>query len=147
VWDLVNHLVAGNRLFAGLLRGEPSASRSIPRGIDQRGAELVVAYRGAAAELLAAFELPGVMQRVVIVPFGSVPGVLALHLRLIEAIVHGWDLAKPCRSPTNWPSKSSSSPAESPQTSGPAPARSDRRNPWHQTPPRWICSPRASAGR
>lgn len=94
VRDLVNHLVAGNRLLSGLLRGEPSPSRSIPRGIDQLGAELVVAYRGAAAELLAAFELPGVMQRVVSVPLGSVPGVVALHLRLIEAIVHGWDLAK-----------------------------------------------------
>jgi uncharacterized protein (TIGR03086 family) len=33
------------------------------------------------------------MERPVTVPFGTVPGVVALHLRLTEILVHGWDLA------------------------------------------------------
>ena len=27
-------------------------------------------------------------------PFGTVPGAVALHLRLTEVLVHGWDLAQ-----------------------------------------------------
>jgi len=35
-----------------------------------------------------------VLDRVVTVPFGSVPGAVALQLRLVENLVHGWDLAR-----------------------------------------------------
>lgn len=34
------------------------------------------------------------MGRVVTVPFGAVRGVVALHLRLVDALVPGWDLAQ-----------------------------------------------------
>lgn len=27
-------------------------------------------------------------------PFGTVPGIVALHLRITEVLVHGWDLAR-----------------------------------------------------
>lgn len=37
---------------------------------------------------------PGALDQVIIVPFGSVPGIVALHLRVTEALVHGWDLAR-----------------------------------------------------
>nr|MDQ2754242.1 TIGR03086 family metal-binding protein [Actinomycetota bacterium] len=36
---------------------------------------------------------PGVFEKVVTVPVGSVPGIAALHLRIVEMLVHGWDLA------------------------------------------------------
>ena len=36
----------------------------------------------SAAALVAAFGSPGVLERVITVPFGAVPGVVALHLRM-----------------------------------------------------------------
>ena len=93
VRDLVHHLVAGNYLFASALRAESPSPR--PDGTDGLdGQALVGAYRDSAEVLLASFERSGALERVVTVPFGSVPGVVALHLRVVEALVHGWDLAR-----------------------------------------------------
>lgn len=100
VRDLVNHLVAGNRLFAGILRGEDSPSLADPRGpqgIDSLGEHPPAAYRDAAEQLLSAFRQPGVLQQMFTVPIGRVPGIAALHLRTIESLVHGWDLAQATR--------------------------------------------------
>ena len=44
----------------------------------------------ARRRLLAAFTAPGVLERLVRVPFGTVPGAVARHLRIIECLVHGW---------------------------------------------------------
>ncbi|WP_405796567.1 maleylpyruvate isomerase N-terminal domain-containing protein [Streptomyces sp. NBC_01506] len=40
-----------------------------------------------------AFEAPGALERMVQAPIGEVPGAVALHLRTVEHLVHGWDLA------------------------------------------------------
>lgn len=106
VRDLVDHLVGGNRLFAGILRGEPSPSPADLRGgqgVDHLGDDPVAAYRDAADALLAAFRAPGVLERTFAVPIGPVPGVVALHLRLVEALVHGWDLARATGRPVRFP--------------------------------------------
>lgn len=58
------------------------------------GAGPVTAYTDAAGALTAAFGQPGALERVVVVPFGAVPGIVAVHLRVTEALVHGWDLAQ-----------------------------------------------------
>ena len=52
------------------------------------------AYRDSAAALLDALARPGALDKIVTVPFGTVPGVVALHLRITEILVHGWDLAR-----------------------------------------------------
>lgn len=39
------------------------------------------------------FHVPDVLDQLVTVPFGTVPGNVALHLRIIDLLVHGWDLA------------------------------------------------------
>jgi uncharacterized protein (TIGR03086 family) len=92
VRDLVTHVVAGNSLFAGALSGgQPPAA---PQGTVMPEAGLLNAYRDSAAELLGAFREPGALDRMVTVPFGTVPGVVALHLRITELLVHGWDLAR-----------------------------------------------------
>ena len=44
--------------------------------------------------MLGAFREPGALDRIVTVPFGTVPGMVALHLRITEFLVHGWDLAR-----------------------------------------------------
>lgn len=92
VRDLVNHLILGDHLFARVLLGDsPSTVPTSTKQLPDQGA---AAYRESADALVAAFSSPGVLERVVTVPFGTVPGVVALHLRLVEALVHGWDLAR-----------------------------------------------------
>ncbi len=96
VRELVSHLVIGNRLFAGILRGEVAVSPGAldPKSSDVPGSDPVTVYRDAAQELIAAFARTGVLEDVFQVPVGRVPGIAALHLRATEALVHGWDLAQ-----------------------------------------------------
>lgn len=101
VHDLVKHIIGGNSLFTGALRGgeQPPA----PPGAGLPGAGLPAAYRDSAAGLLAAFTEPGALDRIVTVPFGTVPGIVALHLRITELLVHGWDLARATGQPATAP--------------------------------------------
>ncbi|GAB1694335.1 TIGR03086 family metal-binding protein [Krasilnikovia sp. M28-CT-15] len=81
-WDvraLVAHVVGGNALFAAALSGQTVTPGD---------------YADSADRLLAAFRAPGALEKVVTVPFGEVPAPIALHLRLADLMVHGWDLAQ-----------------------------------------------------
>jgi len=90
VREVVGHLVAGHHIFAGALQDQaPTKPRdAVP---DEQWPS---AYRQSAEALLAAFSVPGSLERPITIPFGSVPGSVALHLRLVEALVHGWDIAR-----------------------------------------------------
>lgn len=90
VSDLVRHLVAGNNWFATAVDGteRPTIEEAAPADADLPGA-----YRDSGAALIEAFSQPGALERKVVVPIGEVPGVVALHLRVTEILVHGWDAA------------------------------------------------------
>src|SRR6185369_10422856 len=97
VRTLVEHLVGGQRLFTLVLNGEPlpqTRDEFVRRiGDDVLGADPAAAYRDSAAEMLAAFRGPGVLDRVHTIPAGTLPGVAVVHIRTVETLVHGWDLA------------------------------------------------------
>lgn len=82
---LVEHLIVGHDLFADAL-GAPAPAT--------RGADVSGRYADSGAHLLTAFHAPGALERTVTVPFGTVPAAVALRLRVIEALVHGWDLVQ-----------------------------------------------------
>ncbi|MEV8504438.1 TIGR03086 family metal-binding protein [Actinoplanes sp. NPDC051475] len=85
-WDvqaLVGHLVLGNAVDVSVLAARPMTFRDLQAGFDE-----------SAAGLTAAFQAPGALERTVEVPFGRISGAIALHLRLTELLVHGWDLAR-----------------------------------------------------
>jgi uncharacterized protein (TIGR03086 family) len=90
VRDLVAHLVSGNQATTQVLRGETP----LPPGGGPSGSELQRSWPQAASDLVAAFGAPGVLAKTFTVPFGTVPGPVALNLRLTETLVHGWDLAR-----------------------------------------------------
>ena len=95
-WDvraLVTHLSDGNHLFAAALADGPAAAVAERAQADDND-DPVAAYRESADAVVAAFGQPGALGRTVQVPFGTVPGAVALHLRLTEVLVHGWDLAQ-----------------------------------------------------
>jgi uncharacterized protein (TIGR03086 family) len=97
VRQLVNHLVGGNRLTARVVRGEPlpPPDQLGRRGhVDQLGDDPAGAYRSTADEVLAALSVPGALDRTYTLPAGTLPGPGVAHLRAVETLVHGWDLAR-----------------------------------------------------
>jgi uncharacterized protein (TIGR03086 family) len=104
-WDvrtLVTHLSNGNHLFASALQDGASSPVREPAGLTEDD-DVVADYRDSAEAVLAAFRDPGALGRMVEVPFGTVPGAVALHLRLTEVLVHGWDLARATGQVTDFP--------------------------------------------
>ncbi len=87
---LVTHLVVGNIGFAAIVSGKP---RPATPDVAPAATDLPGAYRDASAALVAAFSQPGVLDQIVSSPIGEIPGSAALHLRVIETLTHGWDLA------------------------------------------------------
>jgi len=93
-WDvqsLVSHLVLGNAIVTSALTAKPMTYRSLQASFEE-----------SATTLVAAFGRPGILDRSVDVPFGRVTGAMALHLRLTELLVHGWDLARATRQPVDF---------------------------------------------
>lgn len=88
VQQLVEHVVAGTRTFAVALGAELPELDS-----DATPESLKDSYRTSTAALVAAFEEPGALERLVQAPIGEVPGAVALHLLTIDNLAHGWDLA------------------------------------------------------
>ena len=97
VRDVVNHLVAGHLLFVRVFAGEPLPPREellAASRTDRLGNDAAGAFRASAAAVLDAFRSEGALERMVTVPAGTFPGIAALHLRIVEALVHGWDVAR-----------------------------------------------------
>lgn len=94
VHDLLNHLVGGNLLYAGVLSGGGPVTVPPAQTVDRLGSDPLGAWTDSAQALLDAFGAPGALEQTITVPFGTVPGFAALHLRIIESLVHGWDLAR-----------------------------------------------------
>ena len=105
VSDLVDHLVSGNHLFAEALGQTPAS----PRDPVPTVRSPLDAFQHSAEVLLDAFSQPNALGKLVTVPFGTVPGAVALQLRVTEILVHGWDLARATAQPVAFPEDLSAS--------------------------------------
>ena len=106
VRQLVNHVVGGNRLFTRVLSGEPLPPRDqlgARAREDQLGTDPAAAYAASAADLLSALRAPGVLAGTYTVPAATLPGPAIVHLRTVETLVHGWDLARAIDRPAPFP--------------------------------------------
>lgn len=90
VRDVLAHVVGMNLVFAALL----SDRKPPERARDPLGEDPVAAYIESASALLAAFERPGVLERVYASPLGEATGADRLQIRLYDLLAHGWDLAQ-----------------------------------------------------
>jgi uncharacterized protein (TIGR03086 family) len=64
------------------------------RVADRLGADPAGAYRRSAAALQAAAGRPGVLQRNQATPAGVASGAERLQWRIVDLLVHGWDLVQ-----------------------------------------------------
>ncbi len=92
-WDvriLVNHVVTGTLVFVANIRGDAQPDRTE----DHLGDDPTAAFASAAKELYDTFLRPGVMNGVFPSPIGEAPGARLVQMRIIEQLVHGWDLGQ-----------------------------------------------------
>jgi uncharacterized protein (TIGR03086 family) len=94
VRELLNHIVSGNFWVGELVGGKTIEEVGDKLDGDVLGDDPAAAYRASAAIAGPAFKEAGAMERPVAVSYGPVPGEVYAGHRLIDVLVHGWDLAK-----------------------------------------------------
>jgi uncharacterized protein (TIGR03086 family) len=95
-WDvhtLMNHVVAGNLWVAPLVAGRSIEEVGTRYDGDVLGEDPAAAYDASAEAAVAAFNGPGAMEAACLVSYGPVPGAVYCGHRIIDVLIHGWDLA------------------------------------------------------
>lgn len=91
VRELMEHMVASTDFFADAAEyGVVDEDRAWP---DYSPEELLPAYRRHAGRLLAAFRVPGVMDRPMTILAGPPTAAFSIQIAISERFVHAWDLA------------------------------------------------------
>jgi uncharacterized protein (TIGR03086 family) len=94
VRELLNHIVGGNYWAAELAGGKTIAEVGDRLDGDTLGDDPQGAYRESAQQAAAAFNAPGAMDAPCAVSYGPVPGSVYCGHRILDVVIHGWDLAK-----------------------------------------------------
>ncbi|GLW90170.1 TIGR03086 family metal-binding protein [Actinokineospora globicatena] len=92
--DLVNHVVAGDRMAADLLDGATAEAAVATLRAQWLGDDPLAAFTSAGTDLDRAIAVPGALDAIVPHPVGPVPGHQAVTFRVTEHLVHAWDLAR-----------------------------------------------------
>jgi uncharacterized protein (TIGR03086 family) len=90
VSDLINHIVGAQSFFEAGAKGEQLAAGET----DFAATDFVAAFDDSAHRCVAAFSADGVMEKVLTLPFGQMPGAAFVGLAATDTFTHGWDLAK-----------------------------------------------------
>ena len=96
-WDvraLLEHIVRENLWAVALMAGRTIQEVGDRLEGDVLGADPLRAYQVSARAAAELFEEPGALERPVAVSYGPVPGRVYLGHRFLDALVHGWDLAR-----------------------------------------------------
>ena len=93
VRTLLNHVVSGNFWVPELVGGKTIDEVGDRLDGDVLDPDPLSAYDASASVAAAAFREPGAMERPVAVSYGPVPGAVYCGHRLIDVLIHGWDLA------------------------------------------------------
>ena len=100
-WDtraLLNHLVGSSLMMAtcgrgGRIEGATSGPEAVAAMGDLVGDNPATVYASATSEAQSVFSDTEALKRVWTLPFGDVPGAVALQIHLMETVGHTWDLA------------------------------------------------------
>ncbi len=96
---LLSHIVGGlNRVAIAGEGGDALARPSRADDVPDDG--WLIAYRAAAARAAAAWADDAKLDALVVLPWGKVPGRIAVAGYVQEVLTHGWDLARAIGQPT-----------------------------------------------
>src|SRR5262245_29210988 len=98
-WDVravLNHIVGGSTMFAiSAEQGSvPDDMLGQLMGGDNVGDDPKGAWVTASQRALTAFEAPGVMEKMVKLPFGEMPAGVALNIAIFDVATHAVDIAR-----------------------------------------------------
>jgi uncharacterized protein (TIGR03086 family) len=96
-WDvraLVNHVVGGNVRYQLLLHGAPTEQVEATRAVDHLGDDALVSFVATAEGVVAYFHEDGALERIAHHATGDRTGRELLSMRILDAAIHGWDLAR-----------------------------------------------------
>jgi len=92
VRDLVNHIVGGTHFFASAAeQGKPDTD---PNAADFSSTDFAATYAEGSKRAVAAFRQEGVMDKMLELPFGTMPGSAFVLIATTDTFTHAWDLAK-----------------------------------------------------
>jgi uncharacterized protein (TIGR03086 family) len=94
VYRLVNHVVIGGGRYGRLVRGGSRDAFIAERQIDALVDGAVPAWEANAALCAEAFAEPGALERTVPFSTGPIPSRILAQIRVVEVVVHTWDLAR-----------------------------------------------------
>jgi uncharacterized protein (TIGR03086 family) len=93
-WDvraLLNHMIGGAYYFATSV----NEGKAPPFGdTDLTGGDFVATYDEGIRQAVAAFGAPGAQERMVEMPFGTLPVSVFMGIATTDIFQHGWDLAR-----------------------------------------------------
>jgi uncharacterized protein (TIGR03086 family) len=94
--DLLNHITSGSTMFA-----VSAEQGSIPddvmaqlMGGDNLGDDYKGAWQAASTRAMKVFAQPGVLEKIVKLPFGEMPAGVALNIAVFDVATHATDLAR-----------------------------------------------------
>ena len=97
-WDvraLLNHITGGSLMFAECVESGSIADDEMARltTSDLVGDDYVRVFDAAADRAVAAFNAPGALEKIVTLPFGTMPASVALQIAVFDVTTHALDLA------------------------------------------------------
>lgn len=95
VRDVINHVTGGATMFAmSAEKGSvPDEQMAQLMGGDNLGDDYKGALRAATDKAMAVFGQPGVLDKIVKLPFGEMPAGIALNIAIFDVATHACDLA------------------------------------------------------
>jgi uncharacterized protein (TIGR03086 family) len=93
---LINHITGGSTMFAiSAEQGSvPDDVMAKIMGGDNLGDDYKGAWKAASARAMAVFAQPGVLEKMVKLPFGEMPAGIALNIAVFDVATHATDLAR-----------------------------------------------------
>jgi len=97
VAELINHIVGAQHFFIAGMQGTPPVGADS----DYSSGDYVAAFDEICKENVAAFSADGVLEKMISMPFGDMPGAAVMGLATTDTFQHGWDLAQATGQPTD----------------------------------------------
>jgi uncharacterized protein (TIGR03086 family) len=91
---LVNHVIGGKVRYQLLLSGGPTEQVEATRTVDQLGDDALASFLGTSDVLVSTFQEDGALARIAHHVTGDRTGRELLSMRILDATIHGWDLAR-----------------------------------------------------
>ncbi len=92
-WDvsaLINHMINAPAFFRAGVEGTPPAGGDT----DHAAGDYLAAFDESAGGMLTGFQAEGALEKMLELPFGTMPGAALMGMAVNDTFTHAWDLAK-----------------------------------------------------